>query len=74
MHTIERAGARVPPPLLAGERLEQPTFHRRYEAMPEGIWAELVGGIVRMPSPLFDDHGGDDSGLVVYPSIQGKKP
>jgi hypothetical protein len=34
------------PPLENGDRLDQPTFHARYEAMPEGVRAELIGGIV----------------------------
>ncbi len=60
MSTIDRPGPQVLPPLVAGQRLDQPTFHDRYAAMPEGTRAELVGGVVSMPSPLFDDHGGDD--------------
>lgn len=60
MSTINRPGPRVLPPLLAGQRLDQPTFHDRHAAMPEGTWAELVGGVVYMPSPLFDDHGSGD--------------
>jgi Uma2 family endonuclease len=45
------------PPLENGERLDQKTFHARYEAMPEGTRAELIGGIVYMPSPLKPPHG-----------------
>lgn len=45
------------PPLENGERLDQKTFHARYEAMPEGTRAELIGGIVYMPSPLKLPHG-----------------
>ncbi len=60
MSTIDRPEVRALPPLVAGQRLDQPTFHERYASMPEGTWAELVGGIVRMPSPLFDNHGGED--------------
>lgn len=45
------------PPLVNGERLDQKTFHARYEAMPEGTRAELIGGIVYMPSPLKTPHG-----------------
>ena len=44
------------PPLENGDRLDQPTFHARYEAMPEGCRAELVGGIVHMPSPQKVPH------------------
>lgn len=51
------------PPLRAGERLDQKTFHARYELMPEKVKAELIGGIVYMPSPLSADHG--DPHLIV---------
>jgi Uma2 family endonuclease len=45
-------------PLLEnGDHLDQPTFHKLYEAMPEGFRAELIGGIVFMPSPLKLPHG-----------------
>jgi hypothetical protein len=40
-----------PPPLVHGERLDQKTFHERYEAMPSHVRAELIGGIVYMSSP-----------------------
>lgn len=58
MSTLDPQERRVRPLLVAGRRLDQPTFHARYEAMPRGTWAELVEGRVFMPSPLFDDHGG----------------
>ena len=58
MSTAERTSA---PPLEAGQRLRQPEFHARYHAMPPGIKAELVGGVVVMPSPLVDRHGVVDS-------------
>jgi Uma2 family endonuclease len=45
------------PPLEAGDRLDQPTFHARYEAMPEGTRAELIEGIVYISSPLKRPHG-----------------
>jgi Uma2 family endonuclease len=45
------------PPLVAGESLDQPTFHERYEAMPPETRAELVDGVVYMPSPMRHDHG-----------------
>lgn len=45
------------PPLENGERLDQKTFHARYEAMPEHVRAELIGGIVYMPPPLKPHHG-----------------
>jgi Uma2 family endonuclease len=44
-------------PLENGERLTAPEFLRRYEAMPEVKKAELIEGIVYMPSPVrFDAH------------------
>jgi Uma2 family endonuclease len=57
MSTIERAKRKTLPPLEAGQRLDRPTFHERYEAMPPRTRAELVGGVVYMPSPLSEDHG-----------------
>jgi Uma2 family endonuclease len=44
-------------PLVEGERLDQPSFHARYEAMPPGTRAELIGGVVFMPSPVGRAHG-----------------
>src|SRR5438045_2882298 len=52
------------PPLEAGDLLDQPTFHVRYEAMPENTRAELIGGIVFMPSPLKADHGFSHADLM----------
>jgi hypothetical protein len=57
MSTAGRLKPKTLPPLVAGQHLDQPTFHERYEAMPPDTRAELVGGIVYMPSPLSDDHG-----------------
>jgi hypothetical protein len=45
------------PPLCNGDHLDQPTFHARYEAMPEHVRAELIGGIVYMASPQKIAHG-----------------
>ncbi len=45
------------PPLEAGDHLDQATFHQRYKAMPAGFWAELIGGVVIVPSPLQPEHG-----------------
>jgi Uma2 family endonuclease len=52
-----RTTAEAPPPLEPGDRLDQKTFHERYEAMPPGTRAELIGGTVFMPSPLKRLHG-----------------
>ena len=45
------------PPLVEGQWLDQPTFHARYEAMPPGTRAELINGVVYMPSPVGREHG-----------------
>ena len=45
------------PPLEAGDHLDQATFHERYKAMPETFRAELIGGVVIVPSPLRSEHG-----------------
>jgi Uma2 family endonuclease len=45
------------PPLEQGDHLDQQTFHARYEAMPPGTRAELIEGIVHMPSPARNLHG-----------------
>jgi Uma2 family endonuclease len=49
----------IDPPrtLVEGQRLDQPTFHALYEAMPPGIRAELIDGVVYMPSPVSRGHG-----------------
>ncbi len=44
------------PPLVEGQRLDQPEFHRRYEAMPPETRAELIDGVVYMPSPVSHAH------------------
>lgn len=44
------------PPLEAGDHLDQTTFHERYEAMPPAFRAELIGGMVIVPSPLAPGH------------------
>jgi Uma2 family endonuclease len=43
--TSPSAGETIPP-LENGDHLDQKTFHERYEAMPQGTRAELIGGIV----------------------------
>jgi Uma2 family endonuclease len=60
---IELSRTKLPPPLENGDRLDQKTFHARYEAMPEDCRAELIGGIAYMPSPQKVPHS-DAHGLV----------
>jgi hypothetical protein len=40
------------PPLEPGDRLSRIEFERRYEAMPHLKKAELIQGVVHMPSPV----------------------
>jgi Uma2 family endonuclease len=69
----------VKPPLVAGQRLRRAEFHERYEAMPEGVKVELIGGVVHMPSPVGRRHGEMTStvgtGLGLYrfrtPGVRG---
>src|SRR5215210_4815484 len=52
------AGAPIVPPLENGDRLTRPEFERRYEAMPHLKKAELIEGVVYMPSPVrHEGHG-----------------
>src|ERR1022692_3269442 len=45
-------------PLQNGDHLSREEFHRRYEAMPDLKKAELIEGVVHMPSPVnFKKHG-----------------
>lgn len=46
------------PPLRAGDRLTRAEFERRYSAMPGLKKAELIEGVVYMPSPVSaEEHG-----------------
>jgi Uma2 family endonuclease len=63
MSTIERLNS---PPLEPGQHLDRATFHARYEAMPPETRAELIGGVVYMPSPLSIDHGDFDSLIATW--------
>jgi Uma2 family endonuclease len=56
--------ADLPRALVEGQRLDQPTFHSLYEAMPPGTRAELINGLVLMPSPAGPPHG-----RVHFPTI-----
>lgn len=46
------------PPLRNGDHLSRDEFERRYQAMPGVNKAELIEGVVHMPSPVSaEDHG-----------------
>jgi len=46
----------LPPPLRDGDRLGREEFLRRWEAMPDLKRAELIDGVVYMPSPVGLKH------------------
>jgi Uma2 family endonuclease len=59
------------PLLEAGDHLDQPAFHERYKAMPEGVRAELIGGVVIMPSPLRLNHGTVHAHAITWLTLYG---
>jgi Uma2 family endonuclease len=66
MSTAKQPRRVKPPPLIEGIELDQPEFHRRYAAMPPGIRAELIDGVVYMPSPVSYEHGGAHLPTIVW--------
>src|SRR6184192_3552097 len=55
------------PPLETGDRLSRAEFERRYDAMPELKKAELIEGVVYMPSPVrCDRHGSPHFDLITW--------
>ena len=46
----------VTTPLVGGERLSREEFLRRWDRLPDLKRAELIGGIVYLPSPLGRPH------------------
>jgi Uma2 family endonuclease len=60
-------GPEAPPPLENGDHLPRAEFERRYEAMPQLKKAELLKGIVYMPSPVsLGRHGAPHARLVAW--------
>jgi len=57
-------GVRIPP-LENGDRLTRREFERRYEAMPRVNKAELIEGVVRMPSPIHVAGHGRPHGQIM---------
>jgi Putative restriction endonuclease len=56
---------RLPPPLENGDHLTRDEFERRYEAMPHVKKAELINGVVYMPSPVrHEQHGLQHAALL----------
>lgn len=54
------------PPLENGDRLTRAEFERRYAAMPHVKKAELIEGIVHMPSPVTDEHAAPHFDLIAW--------
>ena len=57
-------------PLKNGDRLTREEFERRYDAMPGLKKAELIDGVVYMPSPVrYDQHGQQHLDLATWLGI-----
>src|SRR5262245_8661474 len=54
------------PPLIAGDFLSRAEFLRRWEAMPRLKRAELIGGVVYMPSPVGTEHGHTENDVATW--------
>jgi Uma2 family endonuclease len=57
------------PVLETGDKLTLDEFLRRWEAMPHVKKAELIEGIVYMPSPLSTDHGDTGSDVAGWLAV-----
>ena len=54
------------PPLEDGLRLTRQEFLRRWELHPEIKKAELIGGVVHMPSPVSVEHGSSEGHVGLW--------
>ncbi len=54
------------PPLRDGDRMMWDEFERRWDAMPEIKKAELLEGVVYMPSPVSSRHGNPHFRLIAW--------
>lgn len=74
MSTAERSPVEAGlPPLVEGQRLDQPTFHARYLAMPPGTRAELIDGVVFMPSPVGSEHSSAHVPPIVWLALYSRR-
>ena len=55
-----------PPGLVTGERLTVEEFLRRWEDLPDLKSAELIDGVVYVPSPVSLEHGRLDSRIILW--------
>ncbi len=63
--TRSRASTEQIPPLENGDNLSREEFERRYSAMPHVKKAELIEGIVYMPSPVSVPSHGKPHGVMM---------
>jgi hypothetical protein len=61
----EQVGEQIPP-LCNGDHLDRVEFERRYNAMPHVKKAELIEGVVYMPSPVSLDNHADQHSLLTW--------
>jgi len=69
MSTVARpaSSSETVPPLEPGDHLSREEFERRYEAIPHVKKAELIEGVVHMPSPVnFETHGRQNRHLGLW--------
>ena len=64
--TIAMATTERVPELCAGDRLTRTEFERRYAAMPHVNKAELIEGVVYMPSPVSKSHCAPHFDLIAW--------
>lgn len=62
--TAVRSLGSIPEP-NNGDHLSREEFERRYHAMPEVKKAELIEGVVYMPSPVKTDHHAEPHSLFI---------
>ena len=77
---ITSTASECTPELRAGDRLSRLEFERRYAASPDVKKAELIEGVVYMPSPVSqEEHGGPHFDMIGWlgfyrastPGVQG---
>src|SRR5271154_7532306 len=74
LQTLSAAGSRVRTgsifPLQNGDRLSRAEFERRYEAMPHLKKAELIEGVVYVPSPVrYRRHGRPHGHVITWMGV-----
>ncbi len=62
-----------PRTLVEGQQLDQPTFHALYESMPPGTRAELINGVVHMPTPVGSSHSIAHVPVIVWLDYYAEK-